>query len=578
MNMKKKLGKYLAELRTGFGRVVRRFPVETALAAVAAALVVWWGEAERFTLFPPANLWLFPLFAAGAFAINMRTQGTPWHRLYFICWLPLLPLLFRTTTAEWIRSEQFAVTLGILAPLVMLLCRRERDNRRFAADALLYLRAAVTALFFANIALALFEATLWSAAYIFGFDEVRRIARLGVEAVTVANVLGAPILFLMLFDRWENREHRLDRGSDALLGWIVTPALVVYALLLHLYAARILVLWSLPRGGVAYLVFGFTLLAFGVRMVRELSGRRIAEWFYARFSGVMLVPMALFWIGVAQRLGEYGLTAQRVYLVVSGLVMTLAVLFFFLRAGRYLWLFAAAFVLFAAVAFVPALSPERLGLRSQRARFERLGHDLDLLDGEGRFVERRVAASDSVRRSDYGEFFAAMRYVEQRDTTFFASLGLADSSSSWALEYGMLPWTDAVVEVAWSDDELVEVELPYDVRVVPDAAYPHLRVHVRHPWQGVREEGLRLVGDSVVLRLDGRLLLAVTGEELVRSQLQRAGVTFEELSDLDEAQRIRLLDYRGDEVRILFRSLKIGRADSLRYDCRGAVAELVMTR
>ena len=38
------------------------------------------------------------------------------------------------------------------------------------------------------------------------------------------------------------------------------------------------------------------------------------------------------------------------------------------------------------------------------------------------------------------------------------------------------------------------------------------------------------------------------------------------------------LDYRGDEARILFRSLKIARRDSLACGCDGAEIELVMTR
>ncbi len=575
--MKVLFGKYLSELRTGFGRVVRRYPVETALAAVATALFIWWGEAERFSLFPAVNLVLFPFFAAGAFVLNTLAGCTPWRRIYYVCWVPLLPLLLLPGMQAWVCTEQFAVTLGILVPLAILLCRRARENRRFAADALLYLRAVVTALFFANTALALFEATLWSAAYIFGFDGVHWIERLAVEAVPVANFLGAPLLFLMLVDRWEGRDHRLDRAGEALLCWIVTPSLIVYALLLHLYAVRILVAWSLPRGGVAYLVFGFMLLAFGVRMLRELVEKRVAEWFYSRFGCFMLVPLLLFWIGVARRLGEYGLTAQRVYLLVSGIVMTLAVLFFFLRAGRYLWLFASAFVLFAAITFVPPLAPAKLGLQSQRNRFERLGRELGMLDADGRFVDRRVPEADSVRRADYAQFFSAMQYVERRDTTFLRSLGLGRDRSVWSLEDKLLPWSDTIVEVVSPDEHIYEAVLPRGVRVVPDAAYPNLRANICQTWRS-SEDGFRRTDDTLSLTLDGRRLLHIAGEELVRRQMRRAGVTFGELAALDEERTLRLLEYRDDAVRILFRSLKIERRDSLACGCAGATVELVMTR
>ncbi len=259
--------------------------------------------------------------------------------------MPIVPLLCWSGLQEWIATEQFAVTLGILVPLALLLCRRGWDNRRFSADAVLYLRAAVVALLLANVALGLFQATLWSAAYIFGFEDVRWIARLSVDVCPVANFLIVPILFLMLLDRWEMAESRLSRIGEVLVNWIFTPALIIYASLLHLYAAKILFAWSLPRGGVAYLVFGFMATAFVVRMLRELVSKRIAEWFYGRFGLVMLVPALLFWIGFVRRVGEYGLTAPRVYLLVCGIVMTFAVVIFFLRSGRYAWLFASAFVL-----------------------------------------------------------------------------------------------------------------------------------------------------------------------------------------------------------------------------------------
>lgn len=452
--MKTKLKKCLSEFRRGFVQVVRRHPVEIALQAVLTALFVWWTEADKFPLFPAACLWVFPLFSLGALIVNTLAGAGPWRRVYYVIWTPIVPLLCWPGLREWVATEQFVITLGILVPLALLLCRRAWDNRRFAADCMLYLRAACVVLLFVNVALGLFEATLGSAAYIFGFNDVHWAGRLAVDMVPIANFLIVPIAFLMLLDRWENTESRMTRIIEVLVNWIITPALVVYALLLHLYALKIVLVWSLPRGGVAYLVFGFMSLAFAVRLLRELMEKRVAEWFYGRFSFVMLVPTLLFWVGVVRRVGEYGLTAPRVYLLVCGIVMTLAVVFFFLRTGRYIWLFASAFVLFAAVAYVPAFSPNRIALTSQRGRFERLGCELNMLDAEGRFVMRHVPLADSVRRSDYAEFFSAMRYLDYRDTTFRKSLELGDEAL-WCLEEDLLPWNEGADTV----EDVTAVEL-----------------------------------------------------------------------------------------------------------------------
>ncbi len=573
--MKGKLKNYWCELRRGLVRVVRRYPVETALQAVLTALFIWWNEAETFPLFPAQCLWIFPLFSLGALVLNTWAGRGPWRIVYYVIWAPLVPLLFWRGLPAWVATEQFALTLGVLVPLALLLCRRARDNRRFAADVLLYLRAAVVSLLFANVALGLFEATLWSAAYIFGFDEMRWVGRLAVDVVPVAEFLAAPMLFLLLLDRWEQAEFRMARIGEVVINWIFTPALVVYALLLHSYVIKILIAMSLPRGGVAYLVFGFILTAFVVRVLRELVEKRVADWFYDRFSFVMLVPTLLFWVGAARRVGEYGLTAPRVYLLVCGCVMTLAVIFFFLRSGRYSWLFASAFVLFAAVAYVPALSPERIGMRSQRTRFERLGRELGMLDAEGRFVRRRVPLSDSVRRADYADFFSAMHYVERRDTAFCTSLGLEGGFISWNLESESLPWSVDSVETVVVDT-IAAVELPQNCPIPQTDAYPNLYANV-DPWRS-EGNGARFVSDTLRITLDGRPLLVLSGEELVRRQMEQAELTFEQLFSLDEEQAMRFLDYRGEQVRVVFRDLKVERRDSVSYGCAGAAVELLMTR
>lgn len=577
--MKGKIGTYLLELRRGFARVVRRYPVEMALQTILTALFVWWMEADDFWILPARCLWVFPLFSLGALVVNTLAGNGPWRRVYYVIWAPLVPLLLWPGLSAWIATEQFAVTLGILVPLALLLCRRARDNRRFAADAVLYLRAAVVALLFANVALGLFQATLWSAAYIFGFDEMRWVGRLSVDVVPITNLLVVPMLFLMLLDRWEHAEGRLSRVGEVLVNWIFTPALVIYASLLHLYAVRILFAWSLPRGGVAYLVFGFMATAFIVRLLRELVGKRTAEWFYCRFSLVMLVPTLLFWVGVIRRVGEYGLTEPRVYLLVCGIVMTLAVVFFLLRSGRYAWLFASAFVLFALTAYVPPLSPARIGLRSQRARFERLGRELGMLDSIGRFVTRPVPLADSVRRADYAELFAAMQYVERRDTSFKSALGLK-GRSLWTLEDELLPWNSDTVEViaAVAVDEIAEVELPQNSRIRQDATYHYVFPNLNHRKSKRNKNGVLFEADTLRVMYCGRQLLAISGEELVRQQMMRTGVTFEELSELDREQTLQFLDYRGKQVRVLFRNLKVERRDSTSYGCAGAVVELVMSR
>jgi len=574
--------RYVQLLREGSVRVVRSYPVETLLALYACVCGLLTYELEWEHSY--AQLHLVPLFFALALAVNNLAGRGPWRRVYWVCWVPIVPLSLWPGLEAWIGSTQHVVTLCILAPLALLASLRAVRNDRFVADAFVWLRSAVLAFFFVQVALGLFYAILYSTTYIFGLDGawIRHVA---VWAATICEALAVPMLFLMLFDRWRGAELCGNRILEALLNYLVTPALLIYAAIFYLYMVKIAVTWTLPEGGVAYLAFGFTMTALIVEALDRTLEKRIYDWFYRRLGPVSLPMIVLFWVGVARRIGEYGLTAQRVYLLVCGALMTLCVaLFLNRRLGRYLWVCLAGLVVFAAVAYVPQLSPERIGLRSQTERFDRIARSLALVDDAGRLRTERVPLSDTVRWREYREAFEALEYVLPSDSSFRQRLGMAKYEWLYEVEERLLParlrtlmrgWDDAVVEVAVADDA-VEVELPRNLCVASDAAWPNLHAHISH-WAD-DGDGFRFEDDSLRLTLGGERLLLLSGEELLRTQFEQTGLTFDELDGLDRMQAARFLDYRGERVRILFRSLKVERRDSLGYGLQGATIEMAMTR
>lgn len=575
--------RYVAALREGASTVVRRHPVEMVLLfgfSVLSCLAFeydWWSEWAGVRV--AVGLW----YAMAMFVVDRWAGRGPWRRIYYAAWTPLVPLLLWPGLAEWVESFRFVVTVWMLTPLALLSVRRAADNLRFVTDGCLYLRSGVLAMLFANVALGLFEAILWSTAYIFGFEEAKWVAHLAVHALILSGCFAAPTLFLMMVDRWERAECRGSRVLEVLVNYVFVPAVVIYAALLYLYAAKILVVWTLPRGGIAWMVSVFVFVSLAVRMVRELLERRTCEWFFRSFGVVTLPAAVLFWAGVARRIGEYGLTESRVWLLACGVAMTFAVgLFLFRRTARYLWLCVAAAAVFGAVTFVPALSPARLGLNSQRARFERIARALELTDSEGRLRITRVPLADTVRWKEYREAFASLEYVGGKDTAFYRQLGVAPERR-WSIEEDLLPealrrridpwwWDDAIVETV---SPIAEYELPGDVPVSHDPAYPQLYANPEH-WRGT--SGLRFADDTVRLTLDGDRLLEISGGELIRRQTERCGVPVERLGEMTGEGLVRLLDYRGERVRILFRTMKIERRDSAEYALGGVTAELFWTR
>lgn len=558
--MKHRIGNLAAILKTGAADVLRRHPIEVVLLfGLTVALIVCYEWEWR----PDERLLVMGWGAVLLLAVNLLAGRGVWRRIYWVAWAPLVPLALWPGFPDWIASAQAVITVAILTPLALLACRRAVDNRRFVADAVIYLRSGILAMLFAYVAYGLFEAILWSAAYIFGFGDAEWVAHLSMDLLFTTQFFVAPMLFLMMFDRWENAGIVGSRILEVLLNWVVSPAVTIYAAILYLYMTKILVTWTLPEGGVAYLVFGFTMTALVVKAMRTLLEKRTFDWFYDRFSLVSLPIVALFWVGVARRIGEYGLTEPRIYLVVCGGVMTVCVLLFLSRrAGRYLWVVLAAMTAFAALAYIPCLEPERVAVRSQLQRAERVAELLGRLDADGRLLLTPMPLADTVHKKEYRQLYESLDYI-RRDSAAFARFGVKKDLDDLAAIFpeGMrdyVRWGYVTVVETVSRD--IDVSLPGNAVFEAVAGYSRYYTNL-HSWN---DDIYRYDNDTLRLWLGEKVPMAVIpGAELLETQLEKSGFVPAEDAAPTEGQVLQLLDYRSERCRIVFERLDIERGDSV---------------
>lgn len=560
--MNAKVGRWLHALRVGFVQVWGRYPVELLLTVYACVgcLVVYESDGEDFL----PKLALAPLFAVLAQVVNRLAGTGAWRRIYYVCWLPIVPLSLWSGLDVWMGSLSSLLTFGTLVPLALLMCRRVAVNDRFVCDVIAWLRSGALALLFANVALGLFCAILYSTTYIFGLEGVW-IEHTAIYAVILAETLVVPVLLLMMVDRWLGTEFAGSRIVDVMLNYIVTPALLIYTAILYLYMAKIVAAWSLPQGGVAYLVFWFTLLAVGVRALQFLLHKRLYDWFFDHFSLIALPIQVLFWVGVVHRTNEYGLTTMRVLLVVCGVLMTLCVVLFLARrAGRYLYLCAAGFVSFAAIIFVPALQPEQLAVRSQVRRAERAAERLQLLDGDGKLLVGSIRA-DTAQFADYRRLYESLEYVARNDKAAFDRFGIARE----ALD-NLLP--DAGIE-----EQRVFIALEHGRCTANVGEYKVLYSNLRGSTDA---PGPHYCFRNDTLRIDfagGRPEFVISGADLLQSQLQKINAGPNPNNTTLEAATRELLTYSDDQLQILFFNMRLERTDSL-LRLSGVSVDVVLTR
>ncbi|MEG1864098.1 MAG: DUF4153 domain-containing protein [Alistipes sp.] len=560
--MNVRLKGYLSFVGKELLRVLQRYPVELSLMLYGCVGCLLTHELNWTSSLP--KLALAPLFAVLALVINQCGQGA-WRRIYWLCWLPLVPLsLFWSGLDAWMGSLSSIITFGTLLPLSLLMCRRAVANDQFVCDVIVWLRSGALAVFFANVTLGLFCAILYSTTYIFGLSGTW-IGHTALDAVILTETFVIPLLLLVMIDGRLGMKVSGSRIIDVLLNYIVTPALLIYTAILYLYVIQISIKLSLPQGGIAYLVFWFTLLAIGVRALQFLLRKRLYNWFFDRFSLIALPLQVLFWIGVIHRIGEYGFTPMRVFLVVCGGLMTLCVLLFFSqRTGRYLYLCAAGFVSFAALAYLPVLQPEQIAIRSQVHRAEQAAKQLNLRTTDGA-VHLELIAADTAQQTAYLRLYESLTYLAQHDSAAFANFGV--DRKTLKLLSSNTRVNEQVRSISRLGGRATKGVSGYNT------LYTNL-----YTWSENNNPYYSFKNDT--LRIDfanAQPPFVVAASALLERQLQRIGAandaTFATLQDADKE----LLTYSDDQMLILFSDLRIERRDSV-LRLTDATIDVVMTR
>ena len=561
--MKEKIKRLIANL----GQTVRHAPAETFLSLYSLLVLSLiredaFGENEAYGL-------LLPVFFCFSRILNKLCRKGKIRILYYLSPLAAFPWI-GTDVAAWADTANYSVTLAVCG-LGLAACTLIRENKPFVERVLRYVYDLTAALLLALVTFLAVIAIFFSVVYI--FDVVHSVEDdFAFYSMLAAFTVLFPICFLS-FDSDSDDDPGLRTSAffDILTNYVLTPAVIVYTAILYVYFATILLRWSLTKGGIAYLVFVYAIVALLVKAVQPLLNRQLYDWYYKRFSLIALPALGMFWVGAGYRIHQYGFTQERVYLLVCGAIMTLTVLMFLnRRTGRYFYATIAAAGLLALFTYVPGLTAESIGLRSQFRRTDRIATRLGLTDPSGRFVKTKRPDADTLFREDYRELYESFLYLgrkcgtdalEERYGIAGASV-LRDKIVPAALEFYIdYPYSSVIEDTEAKGLRLDAEDRPadisgygrlYDVRHYEDGSHPHARFN----------------NDTLVVRTsEGDTVLVAAAADILRSQLAgtgyRPGDPIVPSNDSLRAWRDRLLEYRTDSVKLIFEEVYLGKTPSL---------------
>ena len=395
-------------------RSPREFPVEAAMGLAFFAIAAWhtghseWDEVLHQSV-SGVNADILPLFVPLLVLTFWLHKVNRWA--YVASGFLFLPLMA-------LNLKPFLMTYGfgftyVLAGILLLVSVRRMDNRRFAAHAL----HVVTQLFFGLVIAGLITAALLaifaSFFYIFGIKQPENFYIYLWEFVWF---FIAPQVCCTLITQGEDEVNEPARVLQLILNFILSPAIIIYTVILYAYFIRIVLEWDLPKGGVAWMVMGFVTVAMAGRLMQYVLKQHYYDWFYRNFTWIAIPPLILYWIGSIYRIRLYSFTESRFYLMIAGVLMTLFVLMLLWKRSRRFQLmaliFGAAIILFT---YIPGISAKSIGLNCQQKRLQQMIGQLKLTDQKtGKFVETldlQEIRKDSVLCHQYREACSLIAYV-----------------------------------------------------------------------------------------------------------------------------------------------------------------------
>ena len=393
----------------------RRFPVELALGVAFFIIAVWDSETSarnetKAQMVSSVNgdiLWLFVPLMALTFWLHRVNRWA--YLVSFFLFLPLMALDLK----PFLWTYGFGFTY-VLAAILLIVGNKWLDNRSFAAHAL----HVATQLFFGllitgilNLAVIAIFASFF---YIFGIDEPKHFYEHIYQFIWF--VLAPQVCCIMIRQN-EDIVAEPFKVLRLILNFILSPAVIIYTVILYTYFIKIVFEWDLPKGGVAWMVMGFITVALIGRVAQSILSQRYYDWFYRRFTFIAIPPLIMYWIGSVYRIRLYSFTESRFYLMVAGVLMTLFVLMLWKERTRRFQLmaliFGAAIILFT---YIPGISAKSIGLSCQKQRLAQLISELKLADTKtGKLIDEiedmRRIQQDSLLCEQYKDVTSVINYV-----------------------------------------------------------------------------------------------------------------------------------------------------------------------
>jgi hypothetical protein len=356
----------LREVAIDTGKVIARYPfvVLCAIAGSGAAIVDAEGEGNILPqVIMPASLGLPLMFGLRAFrerTTNRLLRGP----LLEILALAALVAYGWTIPSDYdgrpaiIILRYVLLALGLHFAVAFVPCvSGASENEYWEFNRRLFQRFALS-LLYTGVLFVGFTLAIASANELFALNiAFRRYGELWILMTGIFNTL-----FFLGGAQPAAGEGRADatypRGLRAFAQFALAPLVIVFVVILYLYAIKIARAWSWPHGWVALPVCALAavgiLAALLLQPAREIPAEKWAQWYWKWLFRAMGPLSLLLLLSVRERMSQYGVTEARYFGIVIGLwLLAFSVHYALSPSGSTRWIPSSLCLICFATAFGP---------------------------------------------------------------------------------------------------------------------------------------------------------------------------------------------------------------------------------
>ncbi|WP_417431626.1 DUF4153 domain-containing protein [Halpernia sp.] len=362
--------------------VISQYPMVLVMSFIATLSAITLMEISSYNSedFPLVKILLLSLLGISLFfGIKMASQRVgKWWLLEISGVIILAILYFILPNSEKDFTEVYVILMFIVFLLSHLLVsfsaflKQNHEKRFWNFNEHLFINIFQTAVFTAVLVGGI-ELAILAVANLFDFDITYKTYN---EVFYIFGIFGSTFIFLLFNEHGLSDLEKEDEYPVVLkffTQFILIPLLLIYAIILYFYAAKILINWELPRGWVSYLILAYSVVGiFALLLVHPLKQETSKSWvkIFSKIFYFALVPLlVLLFIAIFTRILEYGYTELRYIVLLLALWLTSVVLYHIIFKKSTIKFIPISLFCFALFAIVfPYLNAFSVAKRSQKSQ------------------------------------------------------------------------------------------------------------------------------------------------------------------------------------------------------------------